>query len=960
MNLSFSSNNYNSVNESLCSTNNYNTVNNSNMSFNMNLSNCNNFENFKNIDFLKELIICYSFLTESYYFVILNKIFIIDNTIHEFSNSDKDFVLKEKIYKNFPISYFIIEDPYAYIFMDNKIHIHFCTDLKKPLEIINLEYTFSLANNKITYKKLNQFFNENKANLFNDLIEFNDVFHMNRLRTSRGGESILNSCQQLLLIYDTKNFRLDWIYSKNIETQFSVLKKINFIFSCKYMGYYSRLLNSNIKDENNYNNYLNNNLDNSSFDNFKSLSNNSLISMKNKNENNIKNNKNTINLDLFKSYYFPSNNFINILNEKFLLKNSLILLYSLISINDYSKAKLLLEEVKIDKIFIMVLLKNFINSKKLLFILDKIVFNLSVVDNIHEIILKSYSENNNFGNLFEIQNQNQILIFKERFLGIENIDIQLNDLIEATLIKTEKDLSIYLKGFFNTLIFYRNDLKIYLNKFRKNNIDGELIIKKFISENFKENKEDNIKSKRKSEDENLNNYIFDFENLKVEYEEKIPSESSKENKNNNPENNQEDYKNNSSEVMPKDLDTINEINSNQKLKSEIELRYLIIENIIFVCNYFSFKYTNNQKYSDNLKLMIKISHNILEKDFINLLQSSDLDEEILLFYYYKGNYSKCLNKIVSIYDSLEKIDFEKNNLIDEISLQKFDKLKNLEYPNKDLNSNENIELPLTVINISKPKLKQDFINQKIRKKEKNEQFLDLKNLQKTISFEKLGYNMNVENNVKFINKEALLDNTEDLENDNISNNNFSDNEKNNSFKKQENFHENSIEENKNSEIFTLKIDDTILKNNNITKENNNLKNIDKIKNQWFIRYINLINLISTKIKRMELMEYIKWALSKNSFKTVDILLENKIISTGKIENEFLDILKPFGIDAVIYYLKFILGNNKIEDASHQNEIINLYTLKLKLLYESLQKEDYSNFNESFFICKKKILSKFYL
>ena len=35
--------------------------------------------------------------------------------------------------------------------MDNKIHIHFCTDLKKPLEIINLEYTFSLANNKITY-----------------------------------------------------------------------------------------------------------------------------------------------------------------------------------------------------------------------------------------------------------------------------------------------------------------------------------------------------------------------------------------------------------------------------------------------------------------------------------------------------------------------------------------------------------------------------------------------------------------------------------------------------------------------------------------------------------------------------------------------------------------------------------------------------------------------------------------
>ena len=49
-----------------------------------------------------------------------------------------------------------------------------------------------------------------------------------------------------------------------------------------------------------------------------------------------------------------------------------------------------------------------------------------------------------------------------------------------------------------------------------------------------------------------------------------------------------------------------------------------------------------------------------------------------------------------------------------------------------------------------------------------------------------------------------------------------------------------------------------------------------------------------------------------------------------IESDFLEILKPFGIDSVIYYLKYILSNSKIEDSSHQNEIINLYKLSWKL------------------------------
>lgn len=1067
----------------------------SNANFNMNLSNLNSFEAFKNLEFLKELMITYSELTEFYYLVILNKIFVIENSIHEFSNSDKDFAIKEKIYKNYPISFFLVEDPYIFIFMDNKIHVHFCLDLKKPLEIISLEYTFSLSNSKIAFKRLNQFFRETKANLFNNLIEYNDVFHMNKLRAGRGNEIILNSCQHLLLIYETKSFRLDWIYSKNIETQLSILKKINFVFSCKYLGYYSKLLNQIIKEETenkNYGNIVNfvkaatvagvntitttnnNTYANSVSCNFTKLINNQNSNsnifgsnFNNKGENysvsvlnNSQGDKNAnFNLDLFKSFYFPSDNFINILNEKFLLKNSIIFLYSLISIKDYAKAKLLLEEVKIEKIFIMVLLKNFVNSKRLLYIMDKIIKKVSILENVQDLILKSYSEHS--GILSELQNQNQILIFKERFAQSENIEIQLPDLIEATLIKTEKDLSVFLKGFFNTLIFYRNDLKIYLNKFRRKNLDGDRIVKKFISDNMKKSKpklnqesesffnnnfnkdeENNVKRIHIIEtanEENIEEEDFDFESEEA-------SNKNIEIKNNNDNNNNLSLINNAEvrEFLKKqsesnevklsnlkniidlnmqgntnlnniDLDNFEDNNSNANelinklLQSEIELRYLLIENLIFVCNYFSFKSTNNKKYSDNLKLMIKISHNILEKDFINLLQNSDLDEEILLFYYYKGNYSKCLNKIVSIYDSLEKIELQKDfsdksNEGETISLQKYENMDKMDIFGNEANGetkNETSEKnnlidaqadnnfqSATIINISKPGLHSARFSNNYNKNNNNnkdysnqsiDNLKNLKSFSKEIAFEKLGYNTNIEKNVSFINKEALLDSTEENDAENNLNSNIIQqsednlskeaNKENNLIKIDDNLVANDQTEKNKNDDFIIKIDDTILKKNTnsnsnkiaLVKENPQLKNIDKIKNQWFIRYINLINLISPKIQKIELMEYMKWALSKNAYKTIDILFENKIISNTKIETDFLEILKPFGIDAVIYYLKFILGNNKVEEPTHQNEIINLYTLKLKLLYESLEKEDplIRDYNEHFKDCKKKIKSKIY-
>ena len=46
----------------------------------------------------------------------------------------------------------------------------------------------------------------------------------------------------------------------------------------------------------------------------------------------------------------------------------------------------------------------------------------------------------------EIQNQKQILIFKERYSDVNEIDMQLSDLIEATLLKNENELIFRQQG----------------------------------------------------------------------------------------------------------------------------------------------------------------------------------------------------------------------------------------------------------------------------------------------------------------------------------------------------------------------------------------------------------------------------------------------------------------------------------------------------------------------------------
>jgi hypothetical protein len=262
----------------------------------------------------------------------------------------------------------------------------------------------------------------------------------------------------------------------------------------------------------------------------------------------------------------------------------------------------------------------------------------------------------------------------------------------------------------------------------------------------------------------------------------------------------------------KELDINSVINSiNDNSVEEDILRYIIVENVIFISHFYSYKFSKSSKYTDNLKTIIKISHNILDKELINMLKEQHLEEEILLFYFHKGNYAKCISNIISIYDNID----------------------------------------------SETKISSDI------DKELNIKLEDL--------------------------------NTNDL---------------------------------------------------------SGVKTIDKVKSQWLSRYINLISVISDKISPIEFNEYIKWALSRNAFKTIDILFENKKISKEKLDIDFINLLNGFGIDPVIYYLKTFIKNNPNDNPSHHNEMINLYIIKMKLLVEALEKEttDQVKWN-------KKILSK---
>ena len=240
-----------------------------------------------------------------------------------------------------------------------------------------------------------------------------------------------------------------------------------------------------------------------------------------------------------------------------------------------------------------------------------------------------------------------------------------------------------------------------------------------------------------------------------------------------------------------------------------QLRYILLENIIFICHFITYKFSRKSKYTDQMKIMIKNSHRIIEKEIIDNLVAFNLEEEILLYYYYRGNYCLCINTIISIYNNLEKKDKNENDV-------------------EDLSKDNDLD---------------------------KEIFMKL----------------------------------------------------NNSF-------QNTLNE----------------------SLSENLGKVEKLKEKWFIRYLNLILIVSDKISHFEYTEYTKWALMKNPFNTIDLLFEYKKLSTEKLDMEMINLLKNYGIDPVIYYFFSFIQKNTSKDSENYNEIVNLYTIKLKLLLENFE------------------------
>ena len=235
-------------------------------------------------------------------------------------------------------------------------------------------------------------------------------------------------------------------------------------------------------------------------------------------------------------------------------------------------------------------------------------------------------------------------------------------------------------------------------------------------------------------------------------------------------------------------------------KKEDVITFILMENILFIVNYYSYKANKENKFLSNLYGLIKMSVNILDPYIIDLLKEIKLNSLILLYYYSKSNYDQCFSHIISFYDS-SPLD-EKNDII------------------------------------------------------QYDCFFD----------------------------------------DNRSSNKSKDNK-------------------------LQKID---------TDE-------DKNKSYWFKTYIYLISKIFSTLSEKEFCDKIKWALSNNSYDTIDLLIYYKIIGDKYINFAFIEILRPFGLDPIIYYIgKF----SSLEGGKAQStEIINLYSIKIKLLDQENKSKD---------------------
>ena len=101
------------------------------------------------------------------------------------------------------------------------------------------------------------------------------------------------------------------------------------------------------------------------------------------------------------------------------------------------------------------------------------------------------------------------------------------------------------------------------------------------------------------------------------------------------------------------------------------------------------------------------------------------------------------------------------------------------------------------------------------------------------------------------------------------------------------------------------------------------------KSYWFQSYIFLIYKIYSKLSEKDFNKKLEWALKENSCKTIDLLLYYNIINNKKVNYSFIDLLNPYGLDPIIHY--FSVFSNLKDGKAESNEIINLYSIKIKLL-----------------------------
>ena len=611
-------------------------------------------DKYKSLDIYNNIIIEYTKLNNYFIIAIYNKIFIIQSFYNYLRNDIKEsnininkgenyFKILDRITKpNIIISMKIIE-PYLILIYEKKIYFYTIFEHNKCIYETNLDPSFDL----IFYKPITLLSNLHLINYSEDLINFNDEMLLEEINKNKKNDLSLNS-RPIIYTYYNKENKLNYFCFEKILIHISIIKNINPIYASKFL---------------------------SSLDYNRE---------KNKNEN--------------KQYYIRD---LDKKNRKYIEFEVIQLFFDEIKRIKYENALNIYIDNDMNIIFILILIKNFIQS--------------DLLNNLLTLTFFEY--------IYKIS------------LDLEKININIiND-------KDEKgNISDFIKIFFEIIMKKRNEIK--------NN---------FTPEELKYTTLDNIINEIKLK--SINNRV------KLDLD---------------------DYNNN--------IEIIKLIEK----KNEDIIDFFILENIIFILNFCSYKISKDYKFLTNLYGLIKMSINILDPNIIDLLNAYHLQNLILLFYFSKGLYEQCFTSIISFYE-----DAPINNSKD-----------------FDINSTND-----------------------------NEIFDDI-----------IYLNKNRDNNSKLI--------------------------------------------------------------STLSEEN-------KPKSYWFQTYIYLISKIYINLSQEEFKNKIQWSLKENSCKTIDLLLQYKIINNKKVDYSFIDLLNPYGLDSIIHY--FSIFSNLKGGKTESNEIINLYSIKIKLL-----------------------------